>query len=140
MSTIGEAERRAQNRVIDLLSDKQTDAPGGLGWRYLGDWQKRDGNANIEDELLRPWLLSRGYAPEVVAQAITLLKREARMEGTKLYEANQSFYEMLRYGVPVAPGPGEAPITVRFVDWTEPAANDMGVADEVAIKGKDPKC
>ena len=139
MSAIGEAERRAQNRVIDLLSDKQTDAPGGLGWRYLGDWQKRDGNANIEEELLRPWLLSRGYAPEVVAQAITLLKREARMEGTKLYEANQSFYEMLRYGVPVAPGPGEAPITVRFVDWTDPAANDMGIAEEVAIKGKDPK-
>jgi type I restriction enzyme R subunit len=139
MSTIGEAERRAQNRVIDLLSDKQTDAPSGLGWRYLGDWQKRDGNANIEEELLRPWLLSRGYAPDVVTQAITLLKREARMEGTKLYEANQSFYEMLRYGVPVSPGPGEAPITVRFIDWTAPVANDMGVAEEVAIKGKDPK-
>ncbi|MCF6431075.1 HsdR family type I site-specific deoxyribonuclease [Leisingera sp. MMG026] len=139
MSTIGEAERRAQTRVIDLLSDKQTDATGGLGWRYLGDWQKRDGNANIEEELLRPWLLSRGYTPEVAAQAITLLKREARMEGTKLYEANQSFYEMLRYGVPVTPGPGEAPVTVRFVDWTDPAANDLGVAEEVAIKGKDPK-
>ncbi|GHE02650.1 restriction endonuclease subunit R [Allgaiera indica] len=139
MSTIGEAERKAQNRVIELLSEHRTDAPGGLGWRYLGDWQKREGNANIEEDLLRPWLLSRGYAPEIVTQAITLLKREARMEGTKLYEANHGFYEMLRYGVPVAPGPGEAPVTVRFVDWGDPAANDLGVAEEVAIKGKDAK-
>ncbi|MCV2894746.1 type I restriction endonuclease subunit R [Lentibacter sp. XHP0401] len=139
MSKIGEAERKAQNRVIDLLSAHQIDAPGGLGWRYLGDWQKRDGNANIEEDLLRPWLLSRGYAPDIVTQAITLLKREARMEGTKLYEANQSFYEMLRYGVAVAPGPGEAPVTVRFIDWSDPTANDMGVAEEVAIKGKDAK-
>ena len=139
MSKIGEAERKAQNRVIDLLSAHQTDTPGGLGWRYLGDWQKRDGNANIEEDLLRPWLLSRGYAPEIVTQAITLLNREARMEGTKLYDANQNFYEMLRYGIAVAPGPGEAPVTVRFVDWSDPAANDMGVAEEVSIKGKDSK-
>ena len=78
MSMIGEAERKAQNRVIDLLSEHKTDAPGGLGWRYLGDWQKRIGNANIEEGLLRPWLLSRGYAPDIVTQAITRLIREAQ--------------------------------------------------------------
>ncbi|WP_417679448.1 type I restriction endonuclease subunit R [Roseibium sp.] len=135
MSTIGEAERKAQNRVIALLADKET----GLGWRYLGDWQKREGNANIEEEYLRPWLLARGYDPEIVSRAIALLKREARMEGVKLYEANKAFYEMLRYGVPVAPGPGEAPITVQFIDWANPLANDLGVAEKVAIKGKDAK-
>lgn len=139
MSTIGEAERKAQNRVIDLLSGHQTAAPGGLGWRYLGDWQGRAGNANIEEDLLRPWLLARGHAPEIVAQAITLLRREARMEGGKLYDANKGFYQMLRYGVAVSPGPGEAPVTVRFVDWDAPAANDMGVAEEVSVKGKDAK-
>lgn len=139
MSKIGEAERKAQNRVIDLLCGDTSSTPGDLGWRYLGDWQKREGNANIEEDLLRPWLLSRGYATEIVTQAITLLKREARMEGTQLYGANQSFYEMLRYGVSVAPDPGEAPITVRFVDWGNSVANDMAVAEEVAIKGKDAK-
>ncbi len=139
MSTIGEAERKAQNRVIDLLCGDKSGSPGGRGWRYLGDWQTREGNANIEEEFLRPWLLKRGYAPEIVTQAITRLEREARMDGTKLYEANQSFYEMLRYGLAVAPGPGEAPVTVRFIDWSDPAANDMGVGEEVAIKGKDAK-
>ncbi|MBL3571851.1 hypothetical protein BV509_17350 [Rhodovulum sulfidophilum] len=61
------------------------------------------------------------------------------MEGTKLYEANQGFYDMLRYGVAIAPGPGEAPVTVRFVDWSDAGANDLGVAEEVSIKGKDAK-
>lgn len=61
------------------------------------------------------------------------------MEGNKLYEANQSFYEMLRFGVAIAPGPGEAPVTVRFVDWGDAGANDLGVAEEVSIKGKDAK-
>lgn len=139
MSKIGEAERKAQNRVIDLLCGDTSGTPGGLGWRYLGDWQKREGNANIEHSLLRPWLEARGYAPEVITQAITRLEREARMEGTKLYEANQSFYDMLRYGVAIAPGPGEAPVTVRFVDWGDVGANDLGVAEEAAIKGKDAK-
>jgi type I restriction enzyme R subunit len=139
MSIIGEAERKAQNRIIDLLCGGKSCSAGGLGWRYIGDWQKREGNANIEPSLLRPWLESRGYAPEVITQAITRLEREARMEGTKLYEANQSFYEMLRYGVAIAPGPGEAPVTVHFVDWGDVGANDLGVAEEVSIKGKDAK-
>lgn len=139
MSTIGEAERKAQTRVIALLTAYSTDTPGGLGWRYLGDWQKREGNANIEEAYLRPWLLSRGHAPDVVTKAIAELTRAARMEGVKLYEANVAVYEMLRYGVQVVPGPGEAPVTVRFVDWSDPAANDLGVAEEVSIKGKTAK-
>ncbi|CAN0158401.1 unnamed protein product, partial [Chrysoparadoxa australica] len=109
------------------------------GWRYLGDWQKRAGNSNIEEDLLRHWLLSRGHEAQIVSRAITLLKREARMEGIKLFEANKAFYDMLRYGVPVAPGPGEPPVTVRFVDWADPAANDLGVAEEVSVEGKSKK-
>lgn len=139
MSTIGEAERKAQNRIIDLLSARRTEAPGGLGWRYIGDWKTRPNNANIEPEYLRPWLVSRGYAPEVAEQAITLFKRTAQMEGTKLFDANRTFYDMLRFGVAISPGPGEVPVTVRFIDWENPAANDLGVAEEVAIKGKDAK-
>ena len=139
MSTIGEAERRTQNRIIDLLCGGKSGSSGGLGWRYLGDWQKQDSNANIEEDLLHRLLLSRGYAPDIVAQAINLLKREARLEGDKLYEANKAFYDALRYGISVSPGPGEAPVTVKFVDWSDPSANDLGVAEEVSIKGKSSK-
>lgn len=134
---IGEPERRTQDRLVALLSGHRTDGPGGLGWRYLGTWQRRGGAAPVEAALLRPWLLSRGHAPEVADRAIDRLARAARMEGTTLFDANRAVYEMLRYGVAVAPGPGEAPVTVRFIDWTDPAANDLGIAEEVTIKGRD---
>jgi len=139
MCMIGEAERKVQERIVALLCGDRSGTPGGLGWRYLGDWQKRNNNANIEPELLRPWLLRRGHAPEIVTQAIACLTREARMEGTKLFEANCGVYDMLRYGVAIAPGPGEAPVTVRFVDWTNWSANDLGVAEEVAVEGRSAK-
>ncbi len=137
--TIGDPERATQNRVIAQLCGDTTGKPGGLGWRYLGDWQQRNGNANIEPDLLLPWLLARGYDPEVISKAIAELQRAARMEGLKLYEANRATYDMLRYGVQVSPGPGEAPVTVRFVDWDNPTANDLGVAEEVTVTAKNPK-
>ncbi|MFN4100522.1 MAG: type I restriction endonuclease, partial [Pararhodobacter sp.] len=136
---IGDPERATQTRMIAQLCGDTSGRPGGLGWRYLGDWQKREGNANIEPALLRPWLLSRGVDPEVATKAIAELQRAARMDGLKLHEANRATWEMLRYGVPVTPGPGEAPVTVRFVDWDTPAANDLGVAEEVAVTARNPK-
>jgi type I restriction enzyme R subunit len=136
---IGDPERATQNRLIAQLCGNTSGKPGGLGWRYLGDWHQRAGNANIEPELLRPWLAARGHAPDVVSKAIAELQRAARMDGLKLYEANRGTYDMLRYGVQVTPGPGEAPVTVRFVNWSNPAANDLGVAEEVAISAKNPK-
>lgn len=136
---IGDPERATQNRMIAQMCGDTSGAVGGLGWRYLGDWHQREGNVNIEPALLRPWLLSRGYDADVVTKAIAELQRAARMDEQKLYEANRATYDMLRYGVQVTPGPGEAPITVRFVDWDTPAANDLGVAEEVAITAKNPK-
>ena len=58
---IGDPERATQNRMIAQLCGNTSGTVGGLGWRYLGDWQKREGNANIEPSLLRPWLLARGH-------------------------------------------------------------------------------
>ncbi|AZB55469.1 HsdR family type I site-specific deoxyribonuclease [Cereibacter sphaeroides] len=136
---IGDPERATQNRVIGLMCGGTSGQTGGLGWRYLGDWHKREGNANIEADLLRPWLVARGYDQDVVTKAIAELQRAARMDGLKLYEANRATHDMLRYGVQVIPGPGEAPVTVRFVDWGNPAANDLGVAEEVAVTAKNPK-
>lgn len=136
---IGDPERSTQNRMVAQMCGDTSGKTGGLGWRYLGDWKKREGNANIEPDLLRPWLTARGYEPDVVTKAIAELQRAARMDGLKLYEANRATYDMLRYGVQVTPGPGEAPVTVRFVDWDTPAANDLGVAEEVAVTAKNPK-
>ncbi|MCZ8088701.1 MAG: HsdR family type I site-specific deoxyribonuclease [Rhodobacteraceae bacterium] len=137
--TIGDPERATQNRMIAQMCGDTSGKTGGLGWRYLGDWHKREGNANIEASLLRPWLIERGYDHDVATKAIAELQRAARMDGLKLYEANRATYDLLRYGVQVTPGPGEAPITVRFVDWDNPTANDLGIAEEVAVTAKNPK-
>ena len=45
MSDVGQIERKAQNRVVKLFRDT-------LGYEYLGNWEYREGNSNIEVELL----------------------------------------------------------------------------------------
>ena len=136
MNSIGDTERKTQDRIVALMSDKRTNGPGGIGWRYLGDWQTRSGNSNIEEDLLRSWL-ERNHSPEVATVAIAKLHHAARMENDKLYEANKTFHEMLRFGVQVSPGQNEAPITVRPIDWDNPHDNDFAVAEEVSISTSD---
>ena len=56
MNGIGQPERATQDRVIALFRDE-------LGYRYLGNWIDRDGNSNIEGEILTAYLTNRGYPP-----------------------------------------------------------------------------
>ena len=46
MSKVGQRERATQERVVKLLRDR-------LGYEYLGNWQYRAGNSNIEERYLR---------------------------------------------------------------------------------------
>ena len=41
MSDVGQIERKAQDRVVKLFNEQ-------LGYEYLGNWEYREGNANIE--------------------------------------------------------------------------------------------
>ncbi|APF20246.1 HsdR family type I site-specific deoxyribonuclease [Caldithrix abyssi DSM 13497] len=49
MSIIGERARQTQERVIAFFHN-------ALGYRYLGNWKDREGNDNVEEELLTDWL------------------------------------------------------------------------------------
>lgn len=49
MSTVGQREILTQKRVIAFFRD-------ALGYAYLGNWQDRVNNRNIETELVIDWL------------------------------------------------------------------------------------
>jgi type I restriction enzyme R subunit len=128
MDGIGQPERATQNRVIALFRDE-------LNYRYLGDWTDRDGNSNIEEDLLSDWLAKFGYNPAQIAVALHKLRTEANNHSRTLYGNNQAVYNVLRYGVPVKTEAGKVTETVHIIDWAEPDKNDFAIAEEVTLKG-----
>ncbi|MCB0594437.1 MAG: HsdR family type I site-specific deoxyribonuclease, partial [Phaeodactylibacter sp.] len=127
MSKVGQTERHTQNRVIRLFQQK-------LGYRYLGNWEKRAGNRNIEEGILREYL-KKHYTNNLINKALHKLNQAANDQGKKPYYVNQEVYTLLRYGVNVLPEIGKNKATVWLIDWDNPEHNDFAVAEEVAVKG-----
>lgn len=130
-SHIGEIERNTQNRLIQLFRDK-------LGYTYLGNYQYRDGNSNIEKALLSKFLTDKQHYPLAEAnKAIAALERAAICNPDTMYDANKEVYGLLRYGVNISPEVGTNKKTIQLIDWTHPQRNDFYIAEEVTIKGVD---
>lgn len=130
MSNVGQKERVTQNRVVGFFQNT-------LGYDYLGDWQERENNRNIEPELLRQWLLSRDVDTALVEKAIRRLDTAAALgEGKKLYDVNKAVYRLLRYGVKEKAGAGELKQTIWLIDWKNPENNHFAIAEEVSVKGE----
>ena len=127
MSDIGKSERATQSRVISLFKNQ-------LGYRYLGDWRDRDGNTNIEENLLADHLKNRHSAAQIAA-AIYKLQTEATNHTRNLYGNNQAVYNLLRYGVPVKLEARQTTETVHLINWREPEKNDFAIAEEVTLRG-----
>lgn len=128
MSKVGQIERLTQNRVVKLFQEK-------LNYRYLGNWEERDGNSNIEVEHLRSWLKNQGYSDNLITKAIHEFTKTAGDQSKKPYYINQDVYTQLRYGVNVQPEIGQNKETVWLIDWNNPENNDFAIAEEVTVKG-----
>jgi len=133
MHAVGQKEKKTQQRVVKLFRDT-------LGYDYLGDWTEREGNSNIEQELLRRFLHDKqGYDHTLITRALHQFTRDANDTSKSLYDRNHAVYEMLRYGVKVKPDVGENTETVWLIDWKNPQKNNFAIAEEVTILAKDAK-
>ena len=113
-STVGQIEKKTQQRVVRLFRDQ-------LGYDYLGDWTERDGNRNIEEDLLRAFLREKqGYDETLITRALHLLDKAAGDTSKSLYDRNHAVYDLLRYGVKVRAEVGDNTQTVWLIDWKQP--------------------
>ena len=66
MPSVGQLERKTQNRTVALFRDQ-------LGYDYLGNWEEREGNRNIhniEEKLLTDFLKhEQGYDDSLINRA-----------------------------------------------------------------------
>jgi type I restriction enzyme R subunit len=133
MADVGEREIRTQGRVIGFFSE-------ALGYAYLGNWKERTENSNIEENLLKDWLLRQGHDDRIIEKVLFELGKATTVGGVRsLYDANREFYSLLRYGVKVSPSIGEQHITVWPIDWKNLEKNDFAIAEEVTIAGENTK-
>lgn len=134
MLIIRETEQDTQERVIEFFQET-------LNYTYLGNWKDSiQENSNIIAEDLTDWLRQQGIDNEVIEKAVYQLEQASRIgDSITLYDANLEVYELLRYGVKVLPEVGEQHKTVWLIDWKNPENNDFGIAEEVAVRGKNNK-
>ena len=132
MSTVGQIEKKTQQRVVKLFHDT-------LGYDYLGNWIDRPDNRNIETSLLSAFLKKQGYDDALATRAIHALDKAAGDQSKSIYDRNKAVYELLRYGVKVKAEIGENAQTVWLVDWKHPLNNDFAIAEEVTVSRADAK-
>jgi type I restriction enzyme R subunit len=132
MSKPTDIERVTQNRVVKLFKEE-------LNYTYLGDWEEREGNSNIEEEYLKKYLTRKGYSEAHISKAIFELQQIATNFNDSLYTTNKNVYSKLRNGVKVKVSAGENYDTVKLINWQDPEDNDFYIAEEVTCKGNKTK-
>lgn len=121
-------EKEVQKQVIETFKS--------MGYAYLGDLTKSD-NENINKENLKAWLVKNQKINDERWQRIEHEINNAL--NNDLYEANQTFYELLIYGVKTKISQNEPTQTGWLIDWKDVFKNEFSVAEEVSVKGPNMK-
>jgi len=132
MSNVNELERLTQERILHKIFKEK------LRYTYLDNYEERENNSNIEEELLLKFLIKK-YPEEIARKAIAELKKIAHNETKSLYEVNKEVYNLLKYGKGISMYVGEKERQVYFIDYEDYSNNDFYVAEEVTIKGQNEK-
>jgi type I restriction enzyme R subunit len=85
MSTVGQIEKKTQQRLVKLFHET-------LGYDYLGKWIDRPGNRNIETSLLSAFLKKQGYDDALATRAIHALDKAAGDQSKSVYDRNKTVY------------------------------------------------
>ncbi|GAA7136761.1 restriction endonuclease subunit R [Helicobacter pylori] len=121
-------EKEVQKQVIETFK--------AMGYAYLGDLTKSD-NENINKESLKAWLIKNQKISDERWHKIEQKINDALKND--LYEANQTFYNLLIYGVKTKISQNENFQTTYLIDWKDVSKNEFSVAEEVSVKGPNMK-
>ena len=79
-SAVGQIEKMTQQRVVRLFREQ-------LGSDSLGDWTEREGNRNIEEDLLGAFLCEKqGYDESLIMRALHSLDKAAESEKISAFD------------------------------------------------------
>ncbi|MFA6108543.1 MAG: HsdR family type I site-specific deoxyribonuclease, partial [Candidatus Latescibacterota bacterium] len=124
---VGQIERATQNRIVALFKNN-------LNYEYLGNWEDRLDNSNIEEKEVRKFLTGK-YSEVLIARALDKLRATANNYSENLYTNNKNVYTLLRYGIGVIENAGENNQQVQLIDWKNSENNNFAIAEEVTIQG-----
>jgi len=125
---VGDIERITQNRIVELFKNQ-------LKYDYLGNWEERENNSNIEEEYLKAFLARSGYSETLIKKAVDKLKKCTNRSQVSLYDLNKETYSLLRYSAKEREKLGQHKKDVEFIDWENPENNHFAIAEEVTVKG-----
>src|SRR5690606_32964853 len=123
---INPIERITQNRIIKLFQEQ-------LGYTYYGNWEKREHNSNVEQELLKSNLLQRGYSETLANKAVKEVYDLANTNAGSLYARDIAIESLVRDGVTARPEVGEHCEAIFPVGWKDCHRNEFGIAEEVTF-------
>ena len=126
--SVGQIERVTQDRIVKLFQKR-------LNYEYLGNWEDRPDNSNIEEGMVRKYLSQKGYSEILISKALDKLRIVANNDNESLYTNNKNVYGLLRYGVKVKADVGKNYETVELIDWKCPHKNQFAIAEEVTVRG-----
>ena len=133
MSTVGQIERATQNRVVKLFRDS-------LGYDYLGNWEDREDNSNIEEDYLRAFLKRQGYSEALIDRALVRAGQGGRRSDQEPLRRQQGgLRACCATACRSSPTWASSTETVWLIDWENPLNNHFAIAEEVTVSGEHTK-